>query len=64
MNKANAWQWWCFNDLNFPLNPGLLSFELGPSNIYLGAQLAPGEKRLVCIPEIYSVALDTAILIR
>ena len=33
------------------LNPGPLSFGLVPNHFVLGAQLASGEKRLVCIPE-------------
>ena len=33
---------------------GPLIFCWAPNNFLLGAQLAPGEKRLVCIPEIPS----------
>ena len=58
----------CCNELNFPLNPGPLSFGLGPNHIVLGLQLAPGEIRLVCIPDvvkkshqkIYFLMIDTA----
>ena len=49
MSKAYAWQW-CLNEFNFHPNPGPLSFGLGPYYFILGAQLAPGEKRLVCTP--------------
>ena len=34
----------------FPWNPGPLNFGLSPNHFVLGAQLAPDEKRLVCIP--------------
>ena len=34
-----------------PPNPGPLSFGLGTQYFVLGAQLAPGEKRLVFIPD-------------
>ena len=43
------WQWYC-NEFIFLLDPGPLNFVLGPDHFVLGAQLAPGEKRLVCIP--------------
>ena len=36
--------------LIFPLNPGPLSFWLAPNHFVLEAQLATGQKRLVCIP--------------
>ena len=36
------------DEFNFLSNPGPLSFGLGPNHVVLGAQLTPGEKRLVC----------------
>ena len=50
MSKANAWQW-CWKVLIFRriLGPYVLGWV--PNHFILGAQLAPGEKRLVCIPD-------------
>ena len=54
MSKANAWQ--CPNgiEMSFIFHRILGPLVLGwaPNNIVLGAQLAPSEKRLACIPDI------------
>ena len=39
----------------FTPNPGPLSFGWAPNHFILGAQLATGEKMLVCIPAVLSV---------
>ena len=39
------------NEFNFSLNPGPLVLGWAPNHIVLGAQLAPGGKMLVCIPD-------------
>ena len=49
-------QWLWMSD--FQLNPGPLSFGLGPQSYFVWTQLAPGEKQLVCISG-YENTLDT-----
>ena len=50
MSEASAWQWcWIKLILRWILGPLVLGWA--HNHFGFGAQLAPGEKMLVCIPE-------------